>query len=76
LDLREAGKIAAESAEKELIRKVLHDTHWNRKLAAGLLKISYKALLNKIHKYHLNHTLDLQSDGGGTGWGPDRIERN
>ncbi len=76
LDLREAGKKAAESAEKELIREVLHETHWNRKAAAGLLKISYKALLNKIQKYHLNHTVDLQNDGGGTGWGPERIEQN
>jgi len=75
LDLREAGKKAAESAEKELIRRVLHETHWNRKVAAGLLKISYKALLNKIQRYHLNHTLDLQSDGGGT-WGPERREQN
>jgi DNA-binding NtrC family response regulator len=67
LDLREAGKKAAESAEKELIRKALHETRWNRKMAAGLLNISYKALLNKIQKYHLNHTVDLQSDGGGVG---------
>jgi two-component system response regulator AtoC len=67
LDLREAGKKAAEWAEKELIREVLHETRWNRKMAAGLLNISYKALLNKIQKYHLNHTVDLQSDGGGVG---------
>jgi len=76
LDLREAGKKAAESAEKELIQKVLHETHWNRKVAAGLLRISYKALLNKIQRYHLNHTLDLRSDGGGTGWKPDRKVQN
>lgn len=76
LDLREAGKRAAESAEKGLIREVLEKTRWNRKVAAGLLRISYKALLNKIQKYHLNHGMNLQSDGGGTGWRPDRIERN
>ena len=33
--------------------KLLDETNWNRKQAAGLLKISYKALLYKIRQYGL-----------------------
>jgi DNA-binding NtrC family response regulator len=35
------------------IRKALDETNWNRKQAAALLKISYKALLYKIRQYGL-----------------------
>ncbi len=52
--LKALGKKAAETAEKEVIRNVLHETHWNRKEAARVLGVSYKALLYKIEKYHLN----------------------
>jgi len=59
-DLKEAGKKAGERAERVLIQNTLHQTHWNRKKAAGLLHVSYKALLNKIQKYHLDAADDLQ----------------
>jgi len=52
--LKDAGKRAAEEAEKEIIQNTLQETHWNRKKAAKLLHVSYKALLNKIQKYHLD----------------------
>ena len=52
--LKELGKKAAETAEKEVIQNVLLETHWNRKEAARVLRVSYKALLYKIEKYHLN----------------------
>src|SRR4030043_1191875 len=52
--LKEWGKKAAETAEKEVIQNVLQETHWNRKEAAKVLRVSYKALLYKIEKYHLN----------------------
>jgi len=52
--LKELGKRAAEAAEKDVIQNVLQETHWNRKEAARLLRVSYKALLYKIEKYHLN----------------------
>lgn len=52
--LKEVGKDAAGKAEKELIQTILNQTHWNRKKAAQLLQISYKALLYKIKKYELN----------------------
>ncbi len=52
--LKSVGKEAAGKAEKELIRNILYQTHWNRKKAAEILQISYKALLYKIKKYELN----------------------
>ena len=51
--LKEVGKNAARKAEEELIRVVLHQTRWNRKKAARMLEISYKALLYKIKEYGL-----------------------
>jgi two-component system response regulator AtoC len=54
LNLKEVGKRAAEVAEKEIIQSTLQETHWNRKQAAKLLRVSYKALLYKIQKYHLD----------------------
>jgi len=54
LNLHEIGKKAAELAEKEVIAKTLQETHWNRKKAAKWLRVSYKALLYKIQKYHLD----------------------
>ena len=53
-NLKDVGKKAAEMAEKEIIQSTLQETHWNRKHAAKLLRVSYKALLYKIQKYHLN----------------------
>jgi DNA-binding NtrC family response regulator len=48
LSLLEIGKRAAMSAEREAIERVLAQTRWNRRQAAKILKISYKALLNKL----------------------------
>lgn len=53
-NLKEVGKKAAEAAEREIIQTTLHETHWNRKEAAKLLRVSYKALLYKIQKYKLD----------------------
>jgi len=46
--LKEVGKIAQRTAEKILIEQVLNKTRWNRRKAAQILDISYKALLYKI----------------------------
>lgn len=54
LCLKEVGKRAAETAEKKMIEDILQETHWNRKQAAKLLGVSYRALLYKIQRYHLN----------------------
>jgi two-component system response regulator AtoC len=52
--LKEVAKIAQRKAEKELIGKVLQQTRWNRRKAAQVLDISYKALLYKIKECGLN----------------------
>jgi two-component system response regulator AtoC len=41
---------AKQHAETEAILATLNSTHWNRKRAAALLKIDYKALLYKMKK--------------------------
>jgi two-component system, NtrC family, response regulator AtoC len=46
--LLEIGRRAAMQAERETIQRVLQETRWNRRQAARILKISYKALLNKL----------------------------
>lgn len=58
-NLKEIGRKAAEAAEREHIRNTLSYTNWNRKAAAKLLQVSYKALLYKIEKYHLNGHWDV-----------------
>lgn len=42
---------AAEQAEKEVIFRTLNEVNWNRKQAARNLKICYKSLLNKLHRW-------------------------
>jgi two-component system, NtrC family, response regulator AtoC len=46
--LKDIGRMAAREAERELIQRTLEDTRWNRREAAEILGISYKALLYKI----------------------------
>ena len=48
VSLKRLARQAAQVAEKRLIEKVLHRTRWNRKQAAEILQISYKALLYKM----------------------------
>ncbi|MBE0568190.1 MAG: sigma-54-dependent Fis family transcriptional regulator [Deltaproteobacteria bacterium] len=52
--LKEVAKIAQRNAERELIQRVLQQTRWNRRKAAQILDISYKALLYKIKECGLN----------------------
>jgi DNA-binding NtrC family response regulator len=40
-------------AERGAIAQALEQTHWNRKAAARLLNVSYRALLYKIQEYNL-----------------------
>ena len=46
--LKDVARRAARDAERELIRRTLEETRWNRAEAARRLRISYKALLYKI----------------------------
>jgi two-component system response regulator AtoC len=52
--LKEVAKIAQRRAEKDMLGKVLEQTRWNRRKAAQILDISYKALLYKIKECGLN----------------------
>ena len=53
LPVKEVTKMAARKAETDTILDVLSYTRWNRRKTASLLKISYKALLNKIKEYEI-----------------------
>ena len=52
---------ALKKAESETILKALEMTNWNRKRAADILKISYKALLYKIKETGLDKRFILQA---------------
>jgi DNA-binding NtrC family response regulator len=54
--LKEHARLAAREAERALIRQTLEQTRWNRKEAASLLGISYKALLKKIKECDVQNT--------------------
>ncbi|MBZ5629078.1 MAG: sigma-54 dependent transcriptional regulator [Acidobacteriia bacterium] len=56
--LKSLVRSVKDEAEAEAISRALTETNWNRKKAALLLKISYKALLYKIRQY------DIQPSGG------------
>ena len=68
LTLKKIGKEAAEAAEKECIKKTLQETCWNRKEAAKILQVSYKALLYKIKKYRLHKLGNLKKLRRELGW--------
>lgn len=62
--LLEIGRRAAMQAEREAIERVLAQTRWNRRQAAKILKISYKALLNKLKSFEEHakpHTEHVES---------------
>ena len=52
--LKDIARHAARAAERELILRMLQHTRWNRKEAAEILGISYKALLYKIKENGLD----------------------
>ena len=52
--LKEVHQEAIKEAEHEVILKALEITNWNRKKAADILSISYKALLYKIKESGLD----------------------
>jgi DNA-binding NtrC family response regulator len=54
--LKSLARSAKDEAEGEAIRQALEQTNWNRKQAAVLLQISYKALLYKIRQYGIAET--------------------
>jgi two-component system, NtrC family, response regulator AtoC len=54
VSLKDISRSAAREAERELILRMLTKTRWNRKEAAEILGISYKALLYKIKENGLD----------------------
>ena len=52
--LKEIARHAAREAERDLIARTLQYTRWNRREAAEILGISYKALLYKIKEAELD----------------------
>jgi DNA-binding NtrC family response regulator len=52
--LKEVKRQAVRQAEGRLIKAVLEETGWNRKRAAKILQISYKALLYKIKDFEID----------------------
>src|SRR4051812_44143246 len=52
--LKDIGRHAAREAERELIYRTLQQTRWNRREAAEILGVSYKALLYKIKEAELD----------------------
>src|SRR5450755_2883718 len=49
--LKSLARTAKDEAEAQAITQALAQTNWNRKQAAAILQISYKALLYKIRQY-------------------------
>jgi two-component system response regulator AtoC len=54
VSLKDIARSAAREAERELILRMLTRTRWNRKEAAEILGISYKALHYKIKENGLD----------------------
>jgi two-component system, NtrC family, response regulator AtoC len=51
--LKAVVRTMKDQTEIKMIRDVLDQANWNRRIAAEKLQISYKALLHKIRQYHL-----------------------
>ena len=58
--LKSLVRNAKGETERGAIAQALEETHWNRKAAARLLSISYRALLYKIQEYRLVPPSDPQ----------------
>jgi two-component system response regulator AtoC len=52
---------ANENAERTAILAAMNSTRWNRKQAAAVLNIDYKALLYKMKKLQIDGSVDLHS---------------
>jgi len=62
--LKSVARSAKDEAEAEAIARALEETNWNRKQAAALLQISYKALLYKIRQYGIAQTKSHKLSAG------------
>jgi len=62
--LKSVARSAKDEAEAEAIARALEEPNWNRKQAAALLQISYKALLYKIRQYGIAQTKSHKLSAG------------
>ena len=51
--MKRTSRAYVSEVERQEILKALHATRWNRKMAAELLQVSYKTLLNRISEFNL-----------------------
>jgi len=63
-DLKSLARGAKDEAEAQAIARALEQTNWNRKQAAVILQISYKALLYKIRQYGIAETKSHKLSAG------------
>ncbi len=63
LSLKTIKTEATRYIEKEAILNALDKTGWNKRKAAGLLKVSYKALFNKLNDYDIRNNSGNQNNG-------------
>lgn len=54
--LKEAARTAAREVERALILRALEQTRWNRRKAADMLGVSYRALLKKLRDINVPRT--------------------
>ena len=62
--LKSLARGAKDEAEAHAITQALEQTNWNRKQAAVILQISYKALLYKIRQYGIAETKSHKLSAG------------
>ena len=62
-NLKSVARSARGEAESIAISEALSRTRWNRKRAAKMLDISYKALLYKVKQYDLERPLPFRAEG-------------
>ena len=67
VSLAKVGARAADQAERRLLGRALAETGGNRKQAASMLQISYKAFLNKLRKWDLEEPDRAPRKGRATG---------
>ncbi len=73
LPFKRLAKEAARQMERKLILRALEANHWNRRRTAEVLKISYRALINKIREAGLARKNGRRGNGMPTQSGSDLI---
>jgi transcriptional regulator with PAS, ATPase and Fis domain len=63
IPLKKVTRDAVRELESKIILSTLQANHWNRKRAARVLKISYRALLYKLKRSGLDMPPDHQAEG-------------